>query len=102
MKVSTDVEMEIFDATHMVRVHANYSAGRPMRMYMPNGDPGYPEDPAEMEITKVEIIFFRKDRELEVTGFIDDLPFSEEIYDTLEAALWEEMEKMDIHEVDYH
>ena len=36
-----------------VPVDYTYSAGRPGKMYMPNGDPGYPEEPAEAEILNV-------------------------------------------------
>jgi hypothetical protein len=36
-----------------VEVKYNYYPGRAARMYMPNGDPGYPEDPAEVEILSV-------------------------------------------------
>lgn len=30
-----------------------YSPGRPGRMYMPNGDPGYPDEPAELQIIEI-------------------------------------------------
>ncbi len=36
-----------------VEVHFTYSPGTPDVMYMPNGDPGYPGDPAEYEVQKV-------------------------------------------------
>jgi hypothetical protein len=32
-----------------------YSPGRPGRNYMPNGDPGYPDEPAEIELISVII-----------------------------------------------
>ncbi len=38
---------------HEVQVDYTYSAGRPGKMYMPNGDPGYPDEPAEAEILNV-------------------------------------------------
>lgn len=38
---------------HEVQVDYTYSAGRPGKMYMPNGDPGYPDEPAEVEILNV-------------------------------------------------
>ena len=36
-----------------VDVHYSYSAGRPAVMYLKNGDPGYPEEPAEIEVRAV-------------------------------------------------
>ena len=36
-------------------VVAHYWPGRPGRWYMPNGDPGYPDDPAELEVVSVTI-----------------------------------------------
>ena len=38
---------------HEVQVDYTYSAGRPGKMYLRNGDPGYPEEPAEVEIVNV-------------------------------------------------
>jgi hypothetical protein len=38
---------------HEVQADYSYSPGRPGKMYMPNGDPGYPEEPAEIEILNV-------------------------------------------------
>ena len=38
---------------HDVQVDYTYSPGRPGKMYMPNGDPGYPDEPAEVEILNV-------------------------------------------------
>ena len=36
-------------------VRYEYEPGSPGRMYMPNGDPGYPPEPAELWITDVYI-----------------------------------------------
>ena len=36
-------------------VDFDYSTGRPGKMYMPNGDPGYPDEPAEVVINKISI-----------------------------------------------
>ena len=38
---------------HEVQVDYTYSAGRPGKMYLRNGDPGYPDEPAEVEILNV-------------------------------------------------
>ena len=34
--------------------HFDYSPGRPGKMYLRNGDPGYPDEPAELDITDLE------------------------------------------------
>lgn len=36
-------------------VTGNYSLGEPGRMYLPNGDPGYPPEPPEFEIYEITI-----------------------------------------------
>ena len=36
-------------------VEYHYSPGRPGKFYMPNGDPGYPPDPAEVEVVNVTV-----------------------------------------------
>jgi hypothetical protein len=33
----------------------DYTKGRPGRMYERNGDPGYPDDPEELDITDVQV-----------------------------------------------
>lgn len=33
----------------LITLRGDYSAGRPECQYLPNGDPGYPADPAEFE-----------------------------------------------------
>ena len=33
--------------------HFDYSPGRPGRSYMPNGDPGYPDEPAELILNEL-------------------------------------------------
>lgn len=38
-----------------LRVTFDYSPGTPDVMYLPNGDPGYPGDPEEFEVTKIEL-----------------------------------------------
>jgi hypothetical protein len=37
-----------------VTVEYDWTPGRPAVMYLRNGDPGYPEDPAEFEIVRIE------------------------------------------------
>ena len=38
---------------HEISVDYTYNAGRPGKMYLRNGDPGYPDEPAEAEILNV-------------------------------------------------
>ena len=35
-----------------IEIEVEYSSGRPAKMYERNGDPGYPEDPEEIETEK--------------------------------------------------
>lgn len=39
----------------VLRATFDYSPGTPDVMYMPNGDPGYPGDPEEFEVTAIEL-----------------------------------------------
>jgi hypothetical protein len=39
---------------HDYTVWFDYSPGRPGKMYLRNGDPGYPDEPPELEITEIE------------------------------------------------
>jgi len=72
-EISVDVEME-------------YYPGCDMRMYMPNGDPGYPAESPEAEVQKVFIGFGddRKD--------ISELLSPDEITDLEDQFLQEEPE----------
>lgn len=45
----------------------SFSEGRPAKMYMPNGDPGWPEEPAEFETTMLPE---------EVAGMLSKMVFS--------------------------
>ena len=76
--------VEIGEEEINVVVEYDYYAGCKGRMYMPNGDPGYPEEPAEVEITK--IYAFADKSESDISAKIDnaeinritDLIFEEE------------------------
>ncbi len=47
--------LDIYDPSESeILISFKYHAGRPMVMYLPNGDPGYPEEPDEIEILKIE------------------------------------------------
>ena len=46
-------DAESGEAERNCRVQYTYSAVRPAVMYLRNGDPGYPEEPAEVEIWSV-------------------------------------------------
>jgi len=53
MKITIETEIEVHGDEVLVTVDAEYTAGRPGRMYMSNGDPGYPEEPDEVDIIMV-------------------------------------------------
>jgi hypothetical protein len=37
-------------------IQYDYTKGRPERQYLSNGDPGYPADPAEVDITELFVV----------------------------------------------
>jgi hypothetical protein len=51
-----------------VEVEVDYIAGSPGRQYMPNGDPGYPDEPGEMEIISIFLM-----EEMGFTNYLGDL-----------------------------
>jgi len=61
---------------HEVQVDYTYSPGRPGKMYMPNGDPGYPDEPAEVEILNVWLY------ELDVLQYLPDQSY-DSLLDTI-------------------
>lgn len=61
---------------HEVQVDYTYSPGRPGKMYMPNGDPGYPDEPAEVEILNAWLY------ELDVLQYLSDQSY-DSLLDTI-------------------
>ena len=53
MKITIETEIEVDGDDVLVTVDAEFTAGCAGRMYMSNGDPGYPEEPDEVEIITV-------------------------------------------------
>ena len=45
----------IADTDFWLHLHFRYTRGRPEVRYLRNGDPGYPADPAEVELVHVEL-----------------------------------------------
>ena len=43
-----------------ITVEFDYSPCRPGCLYMPNGDPGYPDEPNELNITSINIVLRRQ------------------------------------------
>jgi len=67
-----------------VTIEVNYTPGEKGCRYMPNGDPGYPDEPAEIEIVNIE---FPKDqlKEFEfINGQVDMAEVEYLIYETVE------------------
>ena len=52
MRVSIKMAVEANEEPTLVHIEADYTPGRPGRRYMSNGDPGYPDEPDEIEITE--------------------------------------------------
>lgn len=63
-------------------VEADYEAGSPDVHYLSNGDPGYPGNPEQLEITSV------KHGELELIGLIEDLIDLSDPENPLEQKVW--------------
>ena len=53
MKITIETEIEVDGDEVLVTVDAEFTAGCAGRMYMSNGDPGYPEEPDGVEIITV-------------------------------------------------
>ena len=60
-----------------VEVKYQYSPGTPDVMYLPNGDPGYPGDPAELEILDVTLDGIRITQWLEGNDAFETTVFEE-------------------------
>jgi len=71
---------------HELEVVYDYTPGRPGRAYMPNGDPGYPDDPPELEITAVYLNLPQV--QLNLLDILDDLGALE----TIEGELWDNID----------
>lgn len=56
-------------------VEGHYSPGRPGRMYLRNGDPGYPDEPPEFEIERVwaQVEFRGSSVGLDVTDLLEEV-----------------------------
>ena len=58
MKIRS-TELCLYGTDLEVRVTFTYTPGMPGKMYLRNGDPGYPEEPAEVEIDEVIVRSYR-------------------------------------------
>ena len=67
-----------------ITVHFKYDAGRPAVMYLSNGDPGYPAEPDEINILKIEC------NGIDIT---DSLSTQE--YEEIEIKLYEDWQSSD-------
>jgi len=52
-RIEESVYSEETDKTYDITIEFTYSPGTPDVRYLPNGDPGYPGDPPEVEIVSV-------------------------------------------------
>lgn len=72
-----------------LEVEYTYFPGTPDVMYLPNGDPGYPGDPAETEITSCVLIVTDKAGgpipiDLEAIGFLEELGLYDYLYEKVQ------------------
>ena len=69
-----------------VVVGYDFSPGRPGRHTMPNGDPGYPDDPAELDIYSVVDADTKAELELTVEE-------ADELQERVEVLAWQQHQK---------
>ena len=69
MFLKMQIDLGVFGIAD-AEIDVDYSAGSPGVMYMPNGDPGYPDEPAECIINsfKVNGIEFSEEFDLDDAG----------------------------------
>lgn len=87
-------------------VEFDYTPGTPDVMYLPNGDPGYPGDPEELELGKIHLVLWLGDNPLvktirhliEVSDLIEELAGDFELVETLVRSKLAEMDDSDEHE----
>ena len=53
INITTTTEIEVNGEPIEVKVDAEFIPGSPGRKYMANGDPGYPDEPDEIDILSV-------------------------------------------------
>jgi hypothetical protein len=71
MKVSLDWSVELADGTEVdYEIDVEVTAGSPGRMYMPNGDPGYPDEPGEQEILSIKLAPIGKQPGIEIKAVL--------------------------------
>jgi hypothetical protein len=54
--LTVDYPLAGSDTGAPVRITFNYTPGRPARWYLRNGDPGYPAEPAEIDLHTVWLV----------------------------------------------
>ena len=55
MILNITLEVEVGDDFKEAHIEADFTFGSPGRMYMSNGDPGYPPEPDEVEFLSVTV-----------------------------------------------
>ena len=77
-RMTTDNVREIEVGGQQLRVTFDFTPGTPDVMYLDNGDPGYPGDPEELQITKFELfiddqVYSSRRRWIDVTDLVVEL-----------------------------
>lgn len=89
-----DLELDVGDNTYTVAVEARASYYfSPGRMYMPNGDPGYPDE-SEFELLDVDATWYIYDEEKDENVEVPE----ENVTSEMESALDEYLEELDLDE----
>ncbi|CAB4120838.1 hypothetical protein UFOVP2_16 [uncultured Caudovirales phage] len=90
---TVEIEIEVGGQTFLCTVET--SPGTPDVMYMPNGDPGYPGDPPEFAVVKVELQLGPHSW-IDITDVVTEMGGWYLVTDLAEAA-WEPPEFDDFH-----
>lgn len=76
-----------------VEITGTYSPGRPGVHTLRNGDPGYPADPAEFNVEKVELLGVNDGRDGEDVLIPETGEFYEEFMEEIDRAVEEEIQR---------
>ena len=82
---------EALDEKTELRVYFDYYPGRPGKMYLSNGDPGYPDEPETVEPTSIEI--WQDGKKLPIPSLPYELFDEEKLFDLCWEKIRFEYEK---------
>ena len=70
-----------------LEIEYNYTPGDPGKMHLANGDPGWPPEPAEVEITKLDLVYEGEGCVL----MVDLVDINDDKYESIQDQILEEV-----------